>query len=110
MAAVFARHSEQFGEAVVQLFPRSALDGVPTERGYIRAEAEIAVGLPASELARRASIELPVSVAQDILAGMGIHIPKVNTYEGISDALEWDVPKLSADQIAQFVAEAYKHG
>jgi hypothetical protein len=41
---------------------------------------------------------------------MGIHVPKVNTYEGISDALQWDIPKLSPEQISQFVAEAYKYG
>jgi RHS repeat-associated protein len=110
VATAFARHSEQYGEAVVQVIPRSALDGVETARGYIAAEAEVAVGLPASELARRASVQLPVSVAKDILGNMGIHVPKVNSFEGISDALQWDIPKLSPEQIAQFVSEAYKYG
>jgi hypothetical protein len=41
---------------------------------------------------------------------MGIHVPRINTYEGISDALEWDIPKLAPEQIKQFVAEAYRHG
>ncbi|MET7296792.1 hypothetical protein ABZS79_32645 [Streptomyces griseoloalbus] len=95
---------------MVQVIPRSALEGVRLETGYIRAEAEVAVRLHASELARRASVQLPVDVAHDILKGMGIHVPKVNTYEGISDALEWDIPKLTPEQIANFVAEAYKHG
>ncbi|MFZ4127519.1 DUF6531 domain-containing protein [Streptomyces cellulosae] len=110
VATAFARHSEQYGEAVVQVIPRSALDGVPLESGYIRAEAEVAVGLPASELARRASIHLPSDVAHDILKGMGIHVPQVRTYEGMSDALEWDIPKLTSEQIAQFLSEAYKYG
>jgi RHS repeat-associated protein len=110
VATTFARHSEQFGEAVVQVIPRSALEGVAIERGYIAAEAEMAVGLPASELTRRASVQLPVDTARAILADMGIHVPKVNTYGGISDALEWDVAKLSPEQIKKFVAEAYKHG
>ncbi|MGW0846335.1 hypothetical protein ACWD26_40620 [Streptomyces sp. NPDC002787] len=79
-------------------------------RGFIRAEAEVAVNLPASELARRASVELPASTAGDILKNMGIHVPRVKSYEGISDALEFDIPKLSPDQIKHFVAEAYKHG
>ncbi|MDT7846995.1 RHS repeat-associated core domain-containing protein [Streptomyces justiciae] len=109
VATTFARHSEQFGEAVVQVIPRSALEGVALERGYIAAEAEVAVGLPASELTRRASVQLPVDTARAILADMGIHVPKVKTYEGISDALEWDVAKLSPEQIKKFVAEAYKH-
>ncbi|MEU6471939.1 RHS repeat-associated core domain-containing protein [Streptomyces massasporeus] len=109
VATTFARHSEQFGEAVVQVIPRSALEGVALERGYIAAEAEVAVGLPASELTRRASVQLPVDTARTILADMGIHVPKVKTYEGISDALEWDVAKLSPEQVKKFVAEAYKH-
>ncbi|MFD0291276.1 putative T7SS-secreted protein [Streptomyces sp. NPDC127118] len=110
VATLFARHSEQFGEGIVQLFPRSALDGVPLERGVIRAEAEIAVGLPASQLSRLASVEIPSGAAAKILEGMGIHVPKVHSIGGITDALEWDVPKLSPEQISKFVAEAYKHG
>ncbi|MCX4670420.1 DUF6531 domain-containing protein [Streptomyces sp. NBC_01381] len=110
VATAFARHSEKFGDAVVQLIPHSAIDGVPTAPGYIRAEAEVAVGLPASELASRASIQLPADAARDILAGMDIHVPKINSYEGISDALEWDIPKLTKEQVSRFVSEAYKHG
>ncbi|MEU5412047.1 putative T7SS-secreted protein [Streptomyces clavifer] len=110
VATLFARHSDQFGEGIVQLFPRGALEGIPLERGVIRAEAEIAVGLPASQLAKLASVELPSGAASSILAEMGIHIPKVRSIGGITDALEWDVPKLSPDQISQFVAEAYKYG
>jgi len=79
-------------------------------RGVIRAEAEVAVNLPASELAGRAAVQLPASAAHDILKDMGINVPRVKTYEGISDALEWDIPKLSPEQIKQFVAEAYRHG
>lgn len=110
VATAFARHSEQFGEAVVQLIPRSALEGIETMRGVIRAEAEMAVQLPASELARRASIALPASTAHDILKEMGIHVPILKSYGQISDALEWDIPKLSPEQIKQFTAEAYRRG
>ncbi|MEU9325625.1 RHS repeat-associated core domain-containing protein [Streptomyces canus] len=110
VATTFARHSEQYGEAVVQVIPRGALEGVPLERGFIRAEAEVAVGLPAEELAHRAAVTLPVETARGILAEMGIHVPRVNSYGGISDALGFDVPKLSPEQISKFVAEAYKHG
>jgi RHS repeat-associated protein len=110
VATAFARHSEQFGDSIVQLIPRSAIDGVPTSRGVIRAEAEIAVELPATELTNRASVQLPVKMAQEILADMGIHVPRIKSYEGISDALEWDIPKLTAEQVNRFVAEAYKNG
>ncbi|MFI7340177.1 putative T7SS-secreted protein [Streptomyces sp. NPDC050085] len=110
VATAFARHSEQYGEAVVHLIPRSTLDDVATAPGFIRAEAEVGVELSASELAKRASIELPVETAQKILGDMGIHVPKVNSIGGITDALEWDIPKLTPDQISNFVREAYKHG
>jgi hypothetical protein len=68
------------------------------------------VNLSASELTRRATVELPVGTAHSILQGIGIHVPRINTHEGISDALEWDIPKLAPEQIKQFVAEAYRHG
>ncbi|MFD0421580.1 RHS repeat-associated core domain-containing protein [Streptomyces parvus] len=110
VATLFGRHSEQFGEGVVQLFPRSALEGIATQRGFIPAEAEVAVGIPASQLSKLASVELPTGVATDILAKMGIHVPRVRNIDGITDALEWDVPKLSPEQISNFVAEAYKYG
>jgi len=110
VATLFGRHSEQFGEGVVQLFPRSALEGIAMERGFIPAEAEVAVGIPASQLSKLASVELPTSVATDILAKMGIHVPRVRGIGGITDALEWDIPKLSPEQISNFVAEAYKYG
>ncbi|NEB79554.1 hypothetical protein G3I40_30695 [Streptomyces sp. SID14478] len=41
---------------------------------------------------------------------MGIHVPKVHSYGGITDALEWDIPKLTPDQITEFVREAYSMG
>lgn len=110
VATTFARHSEQYGEAVVQLIPRSALEGVPLERGFIPPEAEVAVGLPAGELAQRASVVLPVEAARGILADMGIHVPRLNAYGDISDALRFDVPKLSPEQVQKFITEAYKHG
>ncbi|MFD4022036.1 putative T7SS-secreted protein [Streptomyces sp. NPDC058576] len=110
VATLFGRHSAQFGEGIVQLFPRSSLDGIPTDRGVIRAEAEVAVGLPAAQLSKFASVELPISVATDILAKMDIQVPRIHSIGGISDALEWQVPKLSPEQISTFVAEAYKYG
>ncbi|MFE7108223.1 putative T7SS-secreted protein [Streptomyces sp. NPDC057575] len=110
VATAFARHSEQFGESVVQIIPRSALEGIETMPGVIRSEAEVAVQLPASEIAGRATIQLPSSVAHSILKDMGIDVPRINSYGGISDALEWDIPKLSPEQVRQFLTEAYKHG
>ncbi|NEC24682.1 hypothetical protein G3I50_41530 [Streptomyces parvus] len=95
---------------MVQLFPRSTLEGIATQRGFIPAEAEVAVGIPASQLSKLASVELPTGVATDILAKMGIYVPRASNIGGITDVPEWGVPKLSPEQISNFVAEAYKYG
>lgn len=83
VATTFARRSEQYGEVVVQVIPRGALEGVRLERGFIPAEAEVAVGLPAAELARRAGVTRPVDTARGILAERGIPVTRVNSY-GVS--------------------------
>ncbi|WP_062203960.1 DUF6531 domain-containing protein [Streptomyces sp. NBRC 109706] len=106
VATVFATHSESFGEAFVQVIPTRALDDVPYHEGYIRREAEWGVELPADELGRRAELEVPVSVARDILGDMGINIPNNIPIGSIDSTLEFDVPKLSTDQINQFISEA----
>ncbi|WP_245880535.1 RHS repeat domain-containing protein [Streptomyces zhaozhouensis] len=105
VATIFATHSAQYGDDVVQIIPTSALDGVPTHAGYIRAEAEVAVELPASELAQRATIEIPSATAREILGDMGIDVPRNVPLDQLSSVLE-NTPKLSTDQINQFVAEA----
>ncbi|WP_309054045.1 RHS repeat-associated core domain-containing protein, partial [Streptomyces sp.] len=109
VATAFARHSEQFGDAVVHLIPRSALEGVPLERGFIPPEAEVAVGLPAAELAARAAATIPSPVAREILAAMDIHVPKLNNYGDITDALRFDIPKLTPAQISEFIQKAYEY-
>ncbi|MFD3532867.1 hypothetical protein [Streptomyces sp. NPDC058664] len=78
------------------------------ERGFIPPEAEVAIGFPAAELARRAGATIPSSVARDILAGMDIHVPKINNYGDITDALRFDMLKLTTDQVARFIQEAYR--
>ncbi|WP_078488834.1 putative T7SS-secreted protein [Streptomyces noursei] len=109
VASVFATHSEKYGEAVVQLIPRGAVGDIPAFPGYIRAEAEVGLEISASELTKRAGVEIPSAAARDILQGMGIDVPRRIGYGDISPLLN-DVPKLSPDQIARFVEEAYRHG
>ncbi|MDT9696509.1 hypothetical protein [Streptomyces sp. P17] len=106
VATVFATQAERFGEAVVEVYPRRALQGVPVHEGYIVREAEWPVD-PA-ELSSRASVQVPSAVARDILSEMGVNVPRRVRNEDIDPLLEYDIPKLSPEQIARFVEEAHK--
>jgi hypothetical protein len=57
----------------------------------------------------RGEPEFSADTAHGIISKMGINVPKIHGCQGISDALEWDIPKLTPNQISHFVAEAYKH-
>ncbi|WP_432158922.1 MULTISPECIES: putative T7SS-secreted protein [unclassified Streptomyces] len=108
VAAVFATHVETFGEAVVEIYPRRALDGIPVHEGYIAREMEWPIELSPSELSSRASARIPATIARDILSEFDIHIPRRVTKGDIDPLLEYEVPKLSPEQIARFVEEAHR--
>lgn len=72
VATVFATQAERFGEAVVEIYPRRALQGVPVHEGYIAREAEWPVELSPGELSSRASVQVPSSVAREILSEMEV--------------------------------------
>ncbi|MET9734682.1 DUF6531 domain-containing protein [Streptomyces sp. NPDC006458] len=108
VATVFATQAERFGEAVVEIYPRRALQGVPVHEGYIAREAEWPVELSPADLSSRASLQVPSAVARDILAEMGVNVPRRVRNEDIDPLLEYDIPKLSPEQIAKFVEEAHK--
>uniref|UniRef100_UPI00157ADA1E polymorphic toxin-type HINT domain-containing protein n=1 Tax=Streptacidiphilus neutrinimicus TaxID=105420 RepID=UPI00157ADA1E len=105
VAIIFATHSEQFGESVVQIATPGDLAGVPTYEGYIPSEAEVGVELSPGEFAQRASIEIPASAARDILGRMGISIPSRIGIEDLSPLLS-TTPKLTPEQVSQFIDEA----
>ncbi|NKI40675.1 RHS repeat protein [Streptomyces sp. LD120] len=108
VATVFATQSERYGDAVVEIYPRRALDGVPVHEGYIAREAEWPVELSPAELSSRASAQIPSSTAREILSEMGISVPRRVDKGDIDPLLEYDVPKLSPQQVARFVEEAHK--
>ncbi|MFF9072395.1 putative T7SS-secreted protein [Streptomyces sp. NPDC014872] len=108
VATVFATQSERFGDAIVEIYPRGALDGVPVHQGYIAREAEWPVELSPAELASRASAQVPSATAREILSEMGIHVPRKIGNGDIDPLLEYDVPKLTPEQIAHFVEEAHR--
>ncbi|WP_327286469.1 putative T7SS-secreted protein [Streptomyces sp. NBC_01205] len=110
VATVFATRAQEFGDAVVQVIPRSSLDGVETYHGYIRREAEVPVGLSPAELTARATAQIPSAVARDILGDMGIHVPGRVGQSDIDPLLEYDVPKLTPEQISEFVRRAHEYG
>ncbi|WP_327117644.1 DUF6531 domain-containing protein [Streptomyces sp. NBC_01341] len=108
VASVFATQAERFGDAIVEIYPRGALDGVPVHQGYIAREAEWPVELSPAELSSRASAQVPSAVAREILSEMGIHVPRKIGNGDIDPLLEYDVPKLTPEQIAHFVEEAHR--
>jgi hypothetical protein len=108
VATVFATQAERFGDAVVEIYPRRALDDVPVHEGYIAREAEWPVELSPAELSSRASVQIPSSVARDILSDMGIEIPRRIGNGDIDPLLEYDVAKLTPEQISHFVEEAHR--
>ncbi|WP_435125545.1 ricin-type beta-trefoil lectin domain protein [Actinacidiphila sp. bgisy144] len=110
VATIFATHSEQFGESVVQIATPEDLAGVPTYEGYISSEAEVGVELSPGEFARRASIEIPASAAREILADMGISIPSRITYGDLNGGILTDTPKLTPGQIGEFIDRAGSYG
>jgi hypothetical protein len=75
VATIFATHAQQFGDAVVQIATPGDIAGVETFPGYIASEAEVGVDMSPAEFASRASMEIPVGVAREILSRMGIGIP-----------------------------------
>lgn len=110
VATVFATRAQEFGDAVVQVVPRSSLDGVETYHGYIRREAEVPVGLSPAEVTARASAEIPSAAARDILRDMGVHVPSRISQADMDPLLEYDVPKLTPEQISEFVRRAHEYG
>lgn len=108
VASVFATQAERFGDAIVEIYPRGALDGVPVHQGYIAREAEWPVELSPAELSSRTSVQVPSAVAREILSEMGIHVPRKIGNGDIDPLLEYDVPKLTPEQIAHFVEEAHR--
>ncbi|MFD6331551.1 putative T7SS-secreted protein [Streptomyces niveus] len=108
VASVFATQAERFGDAVVEIYPRAALDGVPVHQGYIAREAEWPIELSPAELSSRASAQVPSAVAREILSEMGIHVPRRIGNEDIDPLLADDVAKLTPEQITQFVEEAHR--
>ncbi|MFJ4678444.1 polymorphic toxin-type HINT domain-containing protein [Kitasatospora sp. NPDC088783] len=109
VATIFATHSEQFGDSVVQIATPSDLSGVATYEGYIASEAEVGVELSPGDFARRASIEIPASVARGILGRMGISVPSRIGVEDLSPLLA-NTPKLTSEQVSQFIGEARAYG
>lgn len=109
VATIFATHSESYGAGVVQIAHPGSVSGVPRYPGYIAAEAEVGLEMSPLDFAGRADITIPASAARNILAGMGISIPRRIGIEDLSGLLE-NTPKLTTDQITAFVQAAANHG
>jgi hypothetical protein len=109
VATIFATHSEAYGPGVVHIARAESVAGVPRHGGYISSEAEVGLELTPAEFASRADFTISAGAARSILEDMGISIPRRIGVEDISGALA-DTPKLTAEQITEFVNRAATHG
>ncbi|GIF05555.1 hypothetical protein [Actinoplanes siamensis] len=106
VATVFATDSDRYsGQGVVVITPVGKLRDVVKPRGLIPQEAEVGLKMTAADFERRSTIIIPLKRSREILKGMGIRVPiRVSTSDPSTDLL--DLPKLSCEQIEQFVREA----
>ncbi len=107
VATIFATHSEQFGQGVVQVAKSGNpnLAGVARYPGYIAAEAEVGVEVVPDAFAQAADLTIPASQARSILGDMGISIPRQIGVQDLSPTLA-STPKLTPEQITEFVCRA----
>jgi hypothetical protein len=108
VATVFATESNNHGVGVVHIVAARDLAGVRIMPGNVLAEIEREVGvelLPA-EFARRARYTISAAQARAILRGMGIIVPSIIRGPAGVDAALGFVPRLSQEQVQQFVDAA----
>ncbi|TDD40245.1 hypothetical protein E1287_01665 [Actinomadura sp. KC06] len=108
VATIFATQSasEYGGEGVVQIHrPGNLQDVEKLGPGYIPREAEMGLGIQASDLADRANQTIPAARARSILSDMGYDIPPNITTGDLNRILE-TTPKLSPDEIQDFMDRA----
>jgi hypothetical protein len=107
VATVFATDSDRFsGQGVVVVVPVSKVQDVVKLRGIIPQEAEVGLKMTAADFERRSTITIPLKRAREILRGIGIRVPMRIATADLNTTLLYDVPKLSPEQIEQFVREA----
>ncbi|MFF2082373.1 RHS repeat-associated core domain-containing protein [Nocardia sp. NPDC058176] len=111
VATIFATGAERYGEAVVQIARGEDIADIERLTGYgvISREAEVPLDISPADFSSRASIEIPASVARSILGDMGINIPR-SIDLGNMDAIMDETPKLSSEQVREFVERAAKYG
>ncbi|WP_446223137.1 RHS repeat-associated core domain-containing protein [Nocardia sp. IBHARD005] len=107
IATIFATGSEDYGEAVVQIARGDDLAGVERDMdyGYFPVEREVPVNISPGEFSSRASIEIPASAAREILADMGIDIPRRIDTGNMRDIMD-ETPAMTAEQIQEFIERA----
>jgi RHS repeat-associated protein len=112
VSTLFATESENFGEGVFHIVMVSALQGIEIIEGNVlkQLELEIGIGLKPSDFAALASITITAEQARTILREMGFSVPSV-IYDkaALDDALR-NTPRLTPEQIEEFIRRAKELG
>jgi hypothetical protein len=112
VATLFAIRAQTQGfPGVVYVAKPEDIADVPTGQGgvYKRLEKEVALVISPLEFAQRASISISVSQAKAILQSMGFTLPSRIRPDQMTEVL-MNTPRLTQQQIVQFVLEAEKEG
>ncbi len=105
VSTLFATESENFGRGVLHIASPDDLKGIDIDAGNVLAgkEAEVAVGLPPLEFAKRASTTISAAGARSILRELDIKLPERIVDK---DALGREItlsPRLNPAQTAEFL-------
>jgi len=112
IATIFATESENHGAGVLSVATASDLSGIEIAEGNFRAqlEAEAALVIAPSEFPTRASVRITAAQARSILARIGVHIPGQISGYAAADDLVRNTPRLTQQQIDEFVHLAKSSG
>jgi hypothetical protein len=112
IATIFATEAENYGRGVVYIAGASDLAGAPIRRGNVLAslEAEVGVGIPPLEFARRARLVISAADARAILATFAIRVrPMIRGAASVDTALQ-ELPRLDQARVTDFVQLASTMG
>jgi RHS repeat-associated protein len=108
IATMFATQASQHGDGVLHIVSPSDLTGIRTGPGNVLAhlEAEVAVHALPRRVSNRATVTITVDAARQILADMGIDVPRFLRDAAALDAAIRQAPHMSNNQIRRFLRRA----
>lgn len=110
VATILAINSKSYGNGVVHIVLPQELQGITygvSNNVLDKLELEIVVGLKPLDLAKKATMTIPVDESVKILKGLGIELPKRISNGEVSPTIE-NTRKLTTEEINKYYNEAIK--